>query len=242
MSRVAVDAATSLAGSTSVDLVVVHCREPLGWLTEVRAGLLETAPGASLRLFVYEKCGDTVPLPWSEATDGPLGRVQLPNRGEECLGYLTYLIARYHALPDYSVFFQGDGVLGGRASRTKACAFGARVARRETGVFRTVNDHQYISLAASKEACAADASLVNCNEGGPGQWRCLSELVVRHGIGVPAAGYATYANAQFGVSRDKITDRPLRFYQVKQQRKGRARREPRLPARRRADGSLLFLF
>ena len=106
-------------------------------------------------------------------------------------------------------------MLGGRNFRAKARGFGAYISRGERSLFRTVNDHQYISIAESQAACRADPDLVNCNPGGgPGQWQCLRDLAARHGIMVPRNAFATYANAQFGVSRDRIEARTLDFYQV----------------------------
>ncbi len=123
----------------------MRLREPLDWLPEFRASLLETALGATLALRVYRKCGDAAELPWE-----PDERIQLPNRGEECLGYLSYM-ARYAALPDSSVFFQGEGVLDGWTDLPGqgACVWHSRRAGREERLphCKWPHLHRHLSVA-----------------------------------------------------------------------------------------------
>jgi len=97
-------------GVVTLELVVVHCHEPLGWL---EADLLPIAPAGAL-LSLYEKCGEVPPMsdslrahfgtisvrPCPDPHDGP--------RGDECLGYLSHIVLRYAELATFTVFLQAD--------------------------------------------------------------------------------------------------------------------------------------
>lgn len=68
-------------------------------------------------------------------------RTYLENKGEECYAYLTYLTTMYDRLPGVQLFFQGDGVLGGKHFFEKTRAFSSTVFRGGTqleGIWRSV--------------------------------------------------------------------------------------------------------
>jgi hypothetical protein len=78
----------------------------------------------------------------------------------------------------------------------------------------------YVSIAANPTDCIEVVGLgldADC-EGLPRQFECIQQLHERHGLTrafasrLPRA-YAVYANAQFAVTRDRITQRPLTFYE-----------------------------
>ena len=78
-------------------------------------------------------------------------------------------------------------------------------------VWRSVNDHQYIGIARNASECAR-SGVRNCfaNTRSEAQFECAVQMFERH-VGAPAPrAWAVYANAQFGVTRDRITERPLR--------------------------------
>ena len=96
----------------------------------------------------------------------------------------------------------------------------ASVGRVRANTYRSVNDHQFIAVASSPEECSRLLLTSNCLRGPPRLFECVLELNERHGIthGVPLGlgpprAFAMYANAQFGVSRDRILSRPLSLYE-----------------------------
>ena len=210
---------------TSIDIVVAHCREPLGWLSNIQDGLSagytaghrssEWSPLA-LNLRLYEKCGGRSGdagrprTGWSHET-----QTFLENKGEECLAYLTFLTEHYDTLADYIIFLQGDGLLP--TLKEKAFTFAQTVvAVGRTDVWRSANDHQYIAMGASAEACGRAAMpphrTTNCMAQLPRTYQCMGELYLRHwGVPMPEV-ISMWTNAQAGVSRDRILARPKTFY------------------------------
>ena len=83
------------------------------------------------------------------------------------------------------------------------------------GLFRTVNDHQYIAISDSMATCST-LHIPNCATTPTPQFACMLKLHERHALAPPSRAppraYATYANAQFGVTRELITSRPLAFW------------------------------
>lgn len=86
--------------------------------------------------------------------------------------------------------------------------------------FRSLNDHQYIAIGDKPEDCSRLLLTSNCMRGPPRLFDCVKELNTRHSLshgvllGLPEPrAYALYANAQFGVSRDRIRARPLAVYE-----------------------------
>jgi len=138
----------------------------------------------------------------------------------------------YHALPDAVVFFQGGGGRGGVNLYPVARSFIELLVHRGkwTNVFRTVNDINYISMSGSMADCTG-LGLQHCAPGPPNQFSCMQKLHERHsltpshvaalvsrdgsggGVSVPRA-YAVYANAQFGVTRDRLLGRSLSLYEA----------------------------
>ena len=96
-----------LGSARTVDFVVCHCREDLGWLVGSWSANISSG---NTRLFIYEKCGMNstgIPNPFGSMTvihqrDGPV-------RGDECTAYLDYIVVNYdNNLPDFTVFLQAD--------------------------------------------------------------------------------------------------------------------------------------
>lgn len=202
-----------------VGLVVARCHEEMEWLRDVQLGLREGAPAfeLSLELYVYEKCGNRTEDGWPRVGWQHERRTPLPNKGEECLAYLTFLTELYSLLPDVAVFLQGDGVLDGLNFRAKFRAFSAAVFARggkRRQYWRSVNDHQYISVGPSREACTS-SGLHNCHSYPTGStfYPCMAALYRRAWRGPMPRFFSVYANAQFGVTRDRVLARPLRFYE-----------------------------
>ena len=96
--------------TTTIDIVVAHCREPLSWLSTIQAGLFEGyasaqkaatdpspdfPPPLALNLHVYEKCGGVMRDGTSDDDGIPRTgwahqrQVYLENKGEECFAFLT---------------------------------------------------------------------------------------------------------------------------------------------------------
>mmetsp|Transcript_33981 Transcript_33981/g.89380 ORF Transcript_33981/g.89380 Transcript_33981/m.89380 type:complete len:177 (-) Transcript_33981:323-853(-) len=94
------------------------------------------------------------------------------------------------------------------------------VARGVTDVWRSANDHQYIAIGASKEACARAGMPrgreSNCQSQSDAMMQrmrlCMEDLYERHwGDQLPEV-VSMYTNAQAGVSRDRIRARSPAFY------------------------------
>lgn len=204
-----------------VGIVVAHCHEEMDWLLDVQRGLREGAAPFELRLelHIYEKCNNRSEDAWTRLGWEHERRTYLANKGEECYAYLTYLNDLYLLLPDVLLFFQGDGVLGGRDFRAKALSFSRMVfngGKYVIGdIWRSVNDHQYISIARNASECKR-SSLFNCvtlrTKHSSRQFECLAQLYERHTQLQAPPFWSVYANAQFGVTRDRVTARPLSFY------------------------------
>ena len=90
--------------------------------------------------------------------------------------------------------------------RKKARTFATRfINKRIPDVFRSVNDHQYIGIAFDRADCG---EIFNCFTSHAVQWRCTEALVQKHfHVSEVPSVFATYANAQFAVSRDRIRAR-----------------------------------
>jgi len=97
-------------GQVTLEIVVVHCREDLGWIEE---DLLPIIPLGSW-LALYEKCGETPSLSaelknrFSSMEVKPCRDPEGGPRGDECLGYLAHLVDRYDNLATFTVFLQAD--------------------------------------------------------------------------------------------------------------------------------------
>lgn len=119
----------------------------------------------------------------------------------------------------YHFLVQGDGVLNGRGFRAKARSFSRTVFSQgglggiwQEGIWRSVNDHQYISIAASASACES-SGLRNCltTTHNSRLFECAAAKYATL-TGLPEPEYfAVYANAQFGVTRDRILSRSLGY-------------------------------
>ena len=219
--RVTLAEGSSKDATVSVDFVVVHCRERLSWLADARQALVAGFTHAkheqstlAVSLHVLEKCNEAASdMPsdgWAERT-----HAFLENKGEECYAYLTFLVERYDLIADYVVFLQGDG--GIRQLASKFATFGETVVAAHTSdVWRSANDHQYIAIGASPEACT-NARMPrglegNCQSRMPKMYQCMQKLYLRHwGMPLPSV-VCMYTNAQAGVSRDRIHGRPRSFY------------------------------
>ena len=115
-----------------------------------------SSPDAWLALHVYEKCGSKLETHWPRGGWARERRSWIQNKGEECYAYLSYITTWWKHLPEYVVFFQGDGVLNGERFRSKLQMWGAEVvATGMVDAWRSVNDHQYISVAPTQAACDA---------------------------------------------------------------------------------------
>ena len=192
------------ASGPSIELVMAHCKESSHWLGDVQLGLRTAVPDAWLALHVYEKCGSKLETHWPRGGWARERRSWIQNKGEECYAYLTYITTWWKHLPEYVVFFQGDGVLNGERFRSKLQMWGAEVvATGMVDAWRSVNDHQYISVAPTQAACDA-AALSNCFVH-PEQHACMTALHRRHHPDDDAPDealvWAMYTNAQFGVFR-----------------------------------------
>ena len=200
------------ASGPSVELVMAHCKESSHWLGDVQLGLRTAVPDAWLALHVYEKCGSKLETHWPRGGWARERRSWIQNKGEECYAYLSYITTWWKHLPEYVVFFQGDGVLNGERFRSKLQMWGAEVvATGMVDAWRSVNDHQYISVAPTQAACDA-AALSNCFVH-PEQHACMAALHRRHHPDDDAPNealvWAMYTNAQFGVSVDRLRRKSL---------------------------------
>lgn len=98
------------SGVVTAEIVVVHCREPLGWLLD---DLLPVTPSGVV-LSLYEKCGEQPVLP--DELYGHFAAVNIRAcrdpangpRGDECLGYLAHIVNEYSDLATFTVFLQAD--------------------------------------------------------------------------------------------------------------------------------------
>ena len=99
------------------------------------------------------------------------------------------------------------GTIGGvRSGGGAPLAFNGSDDGAWTNVYRSINDHQYIAVSKSPEACSQLLLTSNCLRGPPKLWECIQELNSRHAIshGMPIGlphprAYALYANAQVRV-------------------------------------------
>lgn len=211
----------------TVELVLAHCHENVTFLAAVQRGLRAAVPDAAIALHVYEKCDDRSETLWPRTGWAYERRTYLPNRGEECLAYLTHVVSTWHAAaPDFYVFLQGDGVMSGRGFGPKFRAFGEGVVRaRRRDVFRSINDHQYRGVGATRAACAAAGLTAGLCQPNSRMARCMRELVMRNPTNRSSAAaaaaalapaeldvWATFNNAQFGVSSDRLRERPLSYW------------------------------
>jgi len=194
----------------TIDVVVAHCHEPMNWLPDVKAGLQAAVPQVKLSLLVYEKCGNHSATAIAAADGGWSLRqnAALPNKGEECTAYLHYLRDYYAKLPHFTIFLQGDGVMGGKGFKQKFSAFGHTITTNPHSIWRSVNDHQYISISSSFQC--SQLGLVNC-EANEQQVKCLRALHEAH-LGPAPVAFSVFANAQFGVSRDRMRARSRSWY------------------------------
>ena len=229
---------------TTLDLVVAHCRESLGWLADaqqaLRRGFEHNSPPEmrlAISLHLREKClggpnsssddaadYNRLHTGWARET-----RTFLENKGEECLGYLTFLVEHYRTLSEYVIFLQGDGE-NVRSLEGKFAAFAERVvAPRATDVWLSVTDHQYIGIGRTEEACAVAAVEAPIGLDSRERWvglvesncradelshlrRCMDAFHRRHWAAPLPDVVTVYTNAQAGLSRDRILARPRSFY------------------------------
>lgn len=90
------DASAAPPARPSVQLVVAHCTEDLGWLAQVPE---------DIGIVVYNK--STAPDAAAAQLPPRAALHTLPNRGREADTYLSYIIEHYDDLPDVAIFAQG---------------------------------------------------------------------------------------------------------------------------------------
>ena len=104
------EAQGSEIGQSSVSFIVCHCREPLEWLSDRNMSHIPLRSS----LYIYEKCGrDSGPdlVSVQERFESGVFIVDRPDgpvRGDECSGFLSYLVEHYDNLADYTILLQSD--------------------------------------------------------------------------------------------------------------------------------------
>eukprot|EP00397_Hematodinium_sp_SG-2012_P047213 GEMP01053603.1.p1 GENE.GEMP01053603.1~~GEMP01053603.1.p1 ORF type:complete len:333 (+),score=78.48 GEMP01053603.1:92-1090(+) len=94
--------------STSLDIVICHCRESLIWLRD-----MPPPPALNTRLVIYEKCGKQIAEDEKlEEVWANIDTVDLPDppgfRKDECVAFLHYLVHRRESASNYTIFLQAD--------------------------------------------------------------------------------------------------------------------------------------
>ena len=166
----------------TVHVVVARFREDLAWVPRA-------CQGTHARVFVYDKGPDPDPAD-----------TRLPNVGREAHTFLHHIVHHYHALPDATLFLQGnpfDHGLGPDRLRelvVQGAAFpGSHRPLRDPGV----------------EALVAD------RQGGPHH----PGLPVARLFGLvfpgvdPPHTFAFQPGAQYAVKREGLTNKPLAFWE-----------------------------
>jgi hypothetical protein len=183
------------AWDMSTTFVICHCREPL----EVLLGNLTHVPPLS-HLLVYEKCNrtstDMLNARFSSIFGGGIKVINQPDgpvRGDECTGYLDYIVENYDSLSSFSVFLQGD------ADHHLFLSFlDTALAAIKAGTYQVpflhLNFHRHYQTTTP---CMRDVEKALFN---------LSEVVE------PLPLIGTYCCAQFIVHRDRIRARNRDFY------------------------------
>eukprot|EP00736_Rhodelphis_marinus_P006654 Rmarinus@m.11670 len=180
--------ANSTALNSTWDIVIAHCHESLSWV-----GTLEntiSALGPQVSIFIVEKCGRN-----STSSDIGLPAIVIPSEsrsGYEGEAYLLYLTMQYHSLADYTVFLQGD---------PRHCLFLLDyLARVPYYDYLPLSEHfMRFDSTGSPDAEYPKSCFCNIYQAFIADDVCPSEM-------------ATYAFAQFSVSRNRILSRPLSLY------------------------------
>ena len=176
--------------------VICHCRELLSSLI----GNITEAPVVS-KLLIYEKCGSDVSLDdlatFRKRFGGGIEIIHQqdgPVRGDECTGYLDYIVNNYESLTDFTVFLQGDADHHMFLSFLNTALKGIKAGQYDLG-FLHLNFHRHYQTTTP---CMRDVERVLFNLSSPVE-------------PVPLIG--TYCCAQFIVRRDRILARQKRFYE-----------------------------
>eukprot|EP01012_Entosiphon_sulcatum_P038876 TRINITY_DN5071_c0_g1_i1.p1 TRINITY_DN5071_c0_g1~~TRINITY_DN5071_c0_g1_i1.p1 ORF type:complete len:316 (+),score=19.49 TRINITY_DN5071_c0_g1_i1:33-950(+) len=104
------------AGYHRVALVVAHCRESLGWLSDVVEAVLPPSNSpdrlAGVSVHLFEKCGSTLGLPRvGNRSDVAVFHVPSRNQGFEAQSFLVYLTTRLQDYPaEWTIFLQGRSI------------------------------------------------------------------------------------------------------------------------------------
>mmetsp|Transcript_10518 Transcript_10518/g.32704 ORF Transcript_10518/g.32704 Transcript_10518/m.32704 type:complete len:438 (-) Transcript_10518:82-1395(-) len=183
-----------LAGprGVSLEFVVVHCREPLGWL---EADLLPIAPAGSV-LTLYEKCGeqpafpDTLRSRFSMLSVRDCRDPEGGPRGDECLGYLSHIVHRFTQLATFTVFMQADP-----SEHLHFSYLRNALKMIERGTYAV----PYLTLNGARHVRTITPCLSAVHE-------AIFGVPMREPVG-------PYCCAQFIVQDAKIRERPLSFYQ-----------------------------
>jgi hypothetical protein len=184
-----------LSDKLSVSFVICHCKEPLDDII----GNLSGIPTQS-KLFVYEKCGQNVAAllasMFGNIFRGGITVIPQPDgpvRGDECTGYLDYIVKNYDSLSDYTVFLQGDADHHLFLSYLSTTLEGIKAGQYDVP-FLHLNFHRHYQTTTP---CMRDVERVIFNLTNPVE---------------PLPLIGTYCCAQFIVSRPRIRARDQKFY------------------------------
>jgi len=181
----------SSQSSTTVHVVVCHCREDLDWL---RNGTFSDLKGrVDSSLYVYEKCGqetDTSEMysSFSHVYVQPVHDGDV--RRDECSAYLHHLVTKYDEPADFTFFFQAD------AGDHMEWPYLALVVKAlERGTLQVPFVHlNYPRLVASLSPCREEV------------FRLIFDRTPRQMLG-------SYCCAQFVVSKERILANPRDRYE-----------------------------
>mmetsp|Transcript_60537 Transcript_60537/g.136207 ORF Transcript_60537/g.136207 Transcript_60537/m.136207 type:complete len:407 (-) Transcript_60537:16-1236(-) len=99
----------SATDTTTVHVVVCHCREDLDWLANGTFDDVGRATAASL--YIYEKCGQLTDVSSFMSTFAEVHVIEVHDgeiRRDECSGFLRHLIDNYDSPANFTFFFQAD--------------------------------------------------------------------------------------------------------------------------------------
>ena len=173
----------------TLSVVVCHCRESLDWLVDV-VGFA----GSFAKLFVYEKCGVQSVFPPEITLMYPGGVFVIPKsdigptRGDECTGYLDYIVTEYNRLSDHTLFLQADP-----DHHLFISYLNTVLSVIKTGVdlpFLHLNFHRHYQTVTP----------------------CMRDVEARLFGVSPLALIGTYCCAQFIVAKERILQRHASFY------------------------------
>jgi len=190
----------------TVDLVIPHCREDLGWLASTDK--LEVLPSRT-RIFIYEKCGGPIEgqdilnisaqlgkraqvlkIPLEDAADPSTG---LAARRDECTAYLVHVVRNWasNALADLTLFLHGDP-----GDHTP---FGFLNLVLRGAAFGTLRNISFLHLGSPRLVHTANP----CQD-------ALFEAAIGRKLSRPLS---TYCCSQFAVSKERIRERPREQYE-----------------------------